>query len=434
MIYIYSHKNTKRLQYTLSLIFKDLLSLEYEFTTNLKTFSEFEGPKLAYTHFPIEGALFLCSKDLLFESDIRHQEIQFIDYDGQSCPYTTYSDQSLLPFDVLAASFFLISRYEEYLPHKKDHHKRYQAKESMAYQKKFLNKPMINIWANILGKKIRNSHPELTESKRSYQFLPTYDIDIAWSYKNKGIVRNTGGFIRDLLAVNWEALKYRFQVLSGKVKDPYDTFEQQLSWAKEYKLKPIYFILFAQLGPFDKNTSTQNVNFKNLIKDLGDHSQIGIHPSYESNEKPKLLKKEITSLSETVHIDITKSRQHYLKIILPSTYRNLINLGVKDDYTMGYADQVGFRASICTPFYFYDLDLESETKLKIHPFAVMDGTLKDYLNTNPDEAIEIIENLIIEVKKVNGCFISLWHNESLSNQGKWKDWLEVYKHLLKKAI
>ncbi len=80
------------------------------------------------------------------------------------------------------------------------------------------------------------------------------------------------------------------------------------------------------------------------------------------------------------------------------------------------------------------LDLEAETKLKVHPFAVMDGTLKDYLNTSTDEAIEIIEKLIIEVKKVNGCFISLWHNESLSNQGKWKDWLEVYKHLLKKAI
>lgn len=433
MIYIYSHKNTKRLQYTLNLIFKDLLAWDYEFTSDLKTFSEFEGPKLAYTQSPIEGALFLSSKNLLFESDIRHQEIQFIGYDGQPCPYPNYSDQSLMPFDVLAASFFLISRYEEYLPHKKDHHKRYQAKESMAYQKKFLDKPMINIWARKLDEKIRGYYPELPKNNRSYQFIPTYDIDIAWSFKNKGIIRNTGGFIRDFLALNWEAIKYRFQVLSGKLKDPFDTFEQQLIWTKEYKLKTIYFILFAQLGPFDKNTSTHNLNFQNLIKDLGDHSQIGIHPSYESNEKPKLLKKEITSLSDTVHIDITMSRQHYLKLDLPSTYRNLLNLGVKDDYTMGYADEVGFRASICTPFFFYDLDLEAETKLTIHPFAVMDGTLKDYLNTSTDEAISIIEKLILEVKNVNGCFISLWHNESLSNLGKWQDWLEVYKHLLKKA-
>lgn len=434
MIQIYSHKNTKRLQYTLHLIFKDLLDLEYRFTTNLDEFLKAESPKLAYTNAPIKGAMFLCSKNLLFETDIRHQEIQFIDFKGQACPYPIYQDQCLMPFDVLAASFYLISRYEEYLPHKKDHHRRYQATESLAYQKGFLNKPMINIWVKELGEKISNNYPALNSKPSSYHFTPTYDIDIAWSFKNKGITRNTGGFVRDLLQFNLEAIKTRLQVLRGKLKDPYDTFSLQYNWTQQYKLKSIYFILFAQLGPFDKNTDTTNVNFQNLIKDLGDQAQIGIHPSYESNDKTKLLKQEIDQLSETVHIDITKSRQHYLKLNLPSTYRNLINLGIKDDYTMGYADQVGFRASICTPFYFYDLDLESETKLKIHPFAVMDGTLKDYLKTNPEDAKKIISELVLEVRKVNGHFISLWHNESLSNTGKWEDWLQVYEHLLKEAV
>lgn len=434
MILIYSHKNTKRLQYILNLIFKDLLAWDFEFTSNLEEFSKTDGIKLAYHNTPIEGAMFIYSKNLLFETDIRHQEIQFVEFEGQPCPFPTYNDQSLIPFDLFAASFFLISRYEEYLPHKKDQHKRYQAIESLAFQKNFLNKPMINIWVKYLGEKIRKIHPELSHSNSSYQFTPTYDIDIAWSYKNKGITRNTGGFVRDLLHFNLNAIKARFQVISGQTKDPYDTYELQYKWTQEYQLKPIYFILFAQLGPFDKNTSTGNINFQNLIKDLGDQAQIGIHPSYESNEKIKLLKKEIDSLSETVHIDITKSRQHFLKLNLPSTYRNLLNLGITDDYTMGYADQVGFRASICSPFFFYDLDLESETKLKIHPFALMDGTLKDYLNTNPENAKEIISQLISEVRKVNGHFISLWHNESLSNMGKWQDWLEVYEHLLKEAV
>lgn len=434
MIAIYSHKNTKRLQYTLNLIFKDLLDLEFQFTTNLDEFLKIESPKLAYTHTPIEGAMFLCSKNLLFETDIRHQEIQFIEFNGDACPFPIYQDQCFMPFDVLAASFYLISRYEEYLPHKKDHHKRYQATESLAYQKGFLNKPMINIWAKELGKRMSDKYPDLQFKSASYQFTPTFDIDIAWSYKNKGFTRNTGGFIRDLFHFDLQAIKNRYQVLIGRTKDPYDTFNLQYQWSQQYKLSSIYFILFAQLGPFDKNTDTKNVNFQNLIKDLGDRAQIGIHPSYESNNKTKLLKQEIDELAETVHIEITKSRQHYLKLNLPGTYRNLINLGIKDDYTMGYADQVGFRASICTPFFFYDLDLESETKLKIHPFAVMDGTLRDYLNTNPEDAKMIISKLVLEVKHVNGHFISLWHNESLSNTGKWKDWLQVYEHLLREAV
>jgi len=433
MIHIYSHKNTKRLQYILNLIFNDLLGWEYIFTTDREKFTWAEGPKLAYTNSPVKGALFLSAKDLLFETDIRHQEIQFVDFEGHDCPYPSYNDQSFIPFDIFAASFLLVSRYEEYLPHKKDFHKRFQATESLAYQKNFLHKPMVNIWAQSIGNKIRDIYPELQKAKSSYQFTPSYDIDIAWSYKHKGLIRNTGGFIRDILHFNIKDIKLRIHVLMGKKKDPYDTFNMQYNWAKDYQLKPIYFILFAPLGPFDKNTPTSNTSFQNLIKDLGDRAQIGIHPSYESNEKSKQLKNEVNQLSDTVHIDITKSRQHYLKLNLPSTYRNLINLGIKEDYTMGYADQVGFRASICSPFNFYDLDLESETKLKIHPFAVMDGTLRDYLNSSREDAKKIISQLISEVKGVNGQFISLWHNESLCDTGKWEGWLEVYEHLIKEA-
>jgi hypothetical protein len=132
--------------------------------------------------------------------------------------------------------------------------------------------------------------------------------------------------------------------------------------------------------------------------------------------------------------DITKSRQHFLKLDLPTTYRNLINLDIRDDYTMGYALLPGFRASICDPFPFYDLDLESETKLIIHPFTVMDGTLRDYMNLGIEEAISSIHKLIDEVKAVEGTFISLWHNESLSDQQRWKGWRNVYESMIRYAI
>jgi hypothetical protein len=112
----------------------------------------------------------------------------------------------------------------------------------------------------------------------------------------------------------------------------------------------------------------------------------------------------------------------------------LIENDILDDYTMGYASQPGFRASICTPYYFYDLDVERETPLRINPFAVMDGTLKDYMDLTPADAFEIIDNLITEVKKVNGVFISLWHNESLSDKLRWKGWRNLYEKLLEKAV
>lgn len=435
VVSIYSQKNSKRLQYILKLIFEDLMGCKFDLTTNLSEFNEKKGVKISYSNLVgrNDDTFYICPKNILFESDIRHQDIQYVEYRNITCPFSTYIDNCLFPFDFFAASFYLISRYEEYLPHKKDEHKRFRAEESMAFQKNFLHLPVINIWVMDLITKIQTKFPNFKTQELSYSYFPTYDIDIAWSYKNKGITRNLGGFIRDLLLFNTINLQKRFAVIFKNKKDPYDTYELQKQYQKDYQLKPIYFILFSELGPFDKNISIKNAEFQNLIKDLRDHAEIGIHPSYQSNENTKILKKEIDDLSETVHVDIIRSRQHFLKLNLPGTYRNLINLGITEDFTMGYASQVGFRASIASSFNFYDLDLETETKLRIHPFAIMDGTLKDYLKVDKEEAKQIISKIVLEVKKAKGVFISLWHNESLSNQERWKGWLEVYEHLLKEA-
>ena len=118
---------------------------------------------------------------------------------------------------------------------------------------------------------------------------------------------------------------------------------------------------------------------------------------------------------------------------MPETYRNLIDLDITDDYTMGFASQVGFRASICSAFNFYDLDMELETKLKIHPFAMMEGTLKYNMKVSPEDAMNKIKPLIDEVKKVNGDFMSLWHNDTLNDRKIWTGWKEVYEKMVQHA-
>ena len=433
MIFIYTHKITKRLQYIVELVFGELMGFDYKITSNAEEFSRYDGAKISYSISPIENALFLAAKNILFETDIRHQEFKTVDFGGNACPYAVFNSYSVMPFDILAASFFLVTRYEEYLPHKKDHHKRFSASESCAFQNHFLHKPVVNKWAKELKERILYTFPELKTKTKQYSFTPTYDIDIAWSYKHKGFVRTSGGLIRDLWNNQLSLFRKRILVLRGKDKDPYETYDLQKQLAKKYQLKPIYFFLFAELGPFDKSISPLNKHYQYLVKDIRDLATIGIHPSYESNENPKLLKKEIQSLADASHTEIVRSRQHFLKLTLPQTYRNLLNLGIQHDFTMGYADQLGFRAGICTPFNFYDLDMETDTRLRIHPFAIMDGTLRDYLKTDVENAKKLISQIIREVKEVDGHFISLWHNESLSDEGKWQGWLDVYEHLLKEA-
>ncbi|MBL0343579.1 MAG: polysaccharide deacetylase family protein [Bacteroidetes bacterium] len=292
---------------------------------------------------------------------------------------------------------------------------------------------MVNIYAIMIRDQLKLRFPGMVFPEKKYRFISTIDIDNAWAYLEKGFMRTTGAYARAIFSFNLNEIVERTRVLLGMEKDPYDTYELQFELQRKFKFKSIYFFLLGEYGLNDKNVPIDSRKFRSLIKSIADYAEAGIHPSYGSNKNPSRLKKELNELSKILKREVTKSRQHFLVLKLPETYRRLIELDITDDYTMGYALQVGFRASICSPYYFYDLDNEQITSLKIHPFAVMDATLKYYMKIDPAAAMNHILPLIDEVRKVNGDFVSLWHNESLSENKIWEGWRKVYEDMLAAA-
>jgi hypothetical protein len=411
-----------------------LLNTKIQVTSNEADFIAHEGIKFSYTNQQLGDELFFCSEGILFERGIRHIDMQLIEYKGLPAFFPVFAKGSAIPFDPFAASFYMVSRYEEYLPYRKDEYGRFPASESFAYQKGFLLKPVVNIWAYQIAQLVQNKFEGFQFTKNKYKYIPTIDIDAAWAYKQKGLFRTMGGFFNALYRMDMDDFVLRSKVMMNLEKDPFDVYDYLLQLQRKHRLKLLFFILYADYGFNDKNIPVQNRKFQTLIKSLADYAEVGIHPSYNSNDFPKKLRMEISRLSRVLNREITKSRQHFLKIQLPGTYRNLINLDITDDYTMGFAGQPGFRAGICTTFNFYDLDLDVETNFRIHPFAIMDGTLRDYLNLTPGEAMKFIKQLINEVKAVDGTFISLWHNESLSNMKRWEGWRNVYEEMTHIAL
>ena len=429
MIYIFTHKVTSRVKYAFNLIFKDVLKVDYKLISSRDEFTKLEGIKIAYTVNPIEGVFFIQSKNLLFESGINDQEIKTIPFDRTKAFFGSGS-RSMFPFDIFAASFYLASRYEEYLPHKRDIYDRFDAEQSLAYNEDFIHQPVINIWAIKFSEALKDIFPVYEPVKSEYKFITTIDVDNAYAYLEKGFVRTLMGYGKSLLTFNFNDALARTKTLVGFQEDPYDTFEYQKGLVLDQKLTFIYFFLLGDYGRNDKNISISSKKFQSLIKSISDHSKIGIHPSFASNDNYKKLEKEVGRLSKVINREIWRSRQHFLKLRLPDTYRNLIELDITDDFTMGYASHYGFRAGLCTPFYFYDLDLELETLLKIHPFAIMEGTLKYYLKIGPKQAMPHYKRLIDEVRMVNGEFISLWHNDSLNNSELWKGWRAIFEEMI----
>ncbi|MEP7264704.1 MAG: polysaccharide deacetylase family protein [Bacteroidota bacterium] len=432
MLLVYTDKATPRLSYILRLML-GLAGFEFRITHSEEEFAAYTGARLSYCDKPFSNEPFIFASRLLFEKGIEDQQINVFEWKEVPVFFGTHPKYEI-PFDPFAAAFYLVSRYEEYLPHIKDQHLRFSPHQSLAYQRNFLDKPLVNIWAAKLRDVLLKHYPDLKYKTLQYKFISTIDVDSAFAYKEKGMTRQFGAFVLNLFEFNFRRVAERFRVLAGFEKDPYDTYEYLLNLKKNYHLKQIYFFLVGNYGEFDKNVSIESsMKFQSLIKSIADYADVAVHPSYASNTNPEQLRKEIRRLSKVLKREVIKSRQHYLKVVFPATYRNLIENDIKEDYSMGYASEIGFRASICTPFPFYDLDMDTETRLLLYPFMLMDNTLKDYLKLTPDESLERALKLIEEVRKVNGTFITLWHNHSVNDKDEWQGWRRVYEAIIEAA-
>ena len=421
---------TGRVMYVFDLMLSQLLGIEYDLTTDAEQFKAFAGPKLHYGSQRIDDEPFVKSVDILFERHIHEQSFSTVEFEGTVTPYAESGNGTLLPFDVFAASFFLVSRYEEYLSKSYDLYGRFRAEATWMFENGMMQKPLVNIWAQALGRRLQAIYPELPVKKPKFTFIPTYDVDAAWAYKHKGPYRTAGGFIKNLVLGDFDQIRERHQVLRGKRKDPFDSFDFQLELQKEFKFNPIYFILCGEYDTNDKNISIRKAAFQSLIKRLGDYADVGIHPSFSSYLDIEKIRTEINNLSEVLHRPVSKSRQHFLRMNLPRSYQKLIELDISDDYTMGFASQAGFRAGIADTFRFYDLEYDMVTHLRVHPFALMDGTMRDYLNLDVNASFNLAKQLVDEVKAVGGTFIYLTHNETLGGEKRWVGWPEMYRQLL----
>ena len=425
---IYSRVITPRVEYSFGLICNNILGVELIFTTNPEEFLQSALPKINYSQTNLSSGLFLKSHSILFEKTISIYEIEIVDYRQMQLFFPTSGD-SFLPFDPFAIAFYLVSRYEEYLSESTDEHERFTDSENILVRHSLHLKPIVDMMAYWVAEQISGQFPAFKIQQRTFQFVTSIDIDNAWAFKNKSPIISFGAIMKAVFKGHWDELKQRLVVFLGLKKDPYDTYKYILETYKGLLHHVIFFILIGNRDQFDKNISFKNKRFRQLIAELASVCDVGIHPSYASNSKPWLFETEKERLEDIILKPVTKSRQHFLKLKLPQTYQQLLKLGISEDYTMGFASLAGFRAGTCTAFYFFDLSRNRTTKLLIQPFQVMDVTLKNYLHMEPEEAWQLTEELMLEVKKVNGTFISLWHNESLKDSGQWLGWRKVFEQI-----
>lgn len=386
-ILIYIPKITPRINYTFRQVCKRILGFNISFTTKIETFIGFKGVKFSYANQRLGNEIFIQAHGLLNEQGVNDLEISVSEWQGNPYFFKT-SNQSDIPYDIFAASFYLLTRYEEYLPHVKNRISDFPAQDSLGYQNNFLTKPIINIWMRDFAKILKDKFEDTVYTQQHTNLKMLVAVERAFKYRKHGISRSIVSFLSDTFRFRFKDIFTRIKTWLNPSNDPYDIYDELIGYRDKLGFEIIFMF---QLG--DYSIHTKNINYrkrvyKKLIKSMGDYCEIGLMPSYEAIQDYDTFRKEAKRFEQIANHEMTNIMIKDRGLNFPDFYVSLDKTDVEHDFSMGYYNEIGFRAGTCTPFLFYDLNLEQASPIQVHPYFCSTKALKSESN---DKFREIIE-------------------------------------------
>ena len=333
-------------------------------------------------------------------------------------------DALVIDADIIASTFFLVTRYEEIVRRDvRDEHGRFPGKESLPYRAGFLHRPIVEEYAGLLRKWLREIGIECRGRTEPLRVLLTHDVDNLREYPNR--LRCLAGALKSRL-LGRRTSSHALSVALALGKDPLDTFDQII--ASDVSLRPdlagvpsesVYFFMAADRGSprcgYDVRSSPARTTIKTVCQS---GATVGLHASYAAGMDPELISKEKARLEEVCGFPIRRNRHHYLAWREVEDGWALARAGIDWDSTLGYADAAGFRLGVCHPIPLFDPIRMRLFGIEEHPLVVMDGTLSDprYMGLGETEATVCCKRLLDETRQFEGEFVVLWHNSSFRSR------------------
>ena len=424
MILVFAEHITERLRYTFDFVFATR-GIPIELTNDPFKFSTSSFLKINYSQLEFSDSILFESATVLFDEVLFPYLIEKSRFDSVEClAFDRISD----PF---ASIFYVLTRMEEYTHGNRDVHDRFEAKNSILFKNNWLETAICDRWAeSILHFIEHQAGKTFQKANNEVVCIPTFDIDNVRAFEWKPFHRRFLATFRDVLKRDHDRIAMRKKVKAGK-KDPYDTFSKINEIGLRFPTTKVFWLL-GDYAPFDKNVRYFDTRHQAQIQGVASSVEVGLHPSYRSNISSLILQKEKQRLEDILSKSISITRQHFLKLKLPETYQTLEKFGFQQDFTMGFADQIGFRCGTARPHFFFDLSKNRMTTLQIQPFVYMDGTLHEYMKLSLEESKRKIDLLVEEIQKYGGNFCFIWHNETIGDFGKWKGWSSILDYTLSK--
>src|SRR5690625_380722 len=429
MIMIFTQKITPRKKYIFNQILGEILGLEIKFTSKIEEFIASKQWKFSYGKSRMGNEFFVKSSDLLDGQGVTKQNIEVKDWQGVPC-FFEVGHESDVPYDIFSASLYLLSRYEEFLFQNKDQFGRFPAKESLAYKHGFLTRPVVDLWAYKFKENLLRHFPELKFPSRKFAAKNMLAVAELFKYRKKGFIRNLGGGLRDLFQLKFKEVFERIRTQVFWAQDPYDIYKKLLQFSKQQKIKWSFMFQLSDYSRYNKNIGYNRQTYHAMIKSMGDYGKIGLLIGYEAIYDINLLRKEKKRWENIANQELEMALTNEYGINLPELYNNFDVIEIANDYSMGFPEEIGFRAGTCTPFLYYELNLERISSLTIHPTTF---NSKAFEPKSFFEVKTVLEKIKSEIQSVQGNLVMLYKNTDFIEGGRQEKFFQILEKMNEKS-
>lgn len=355
---------------------------------------------------------------------------------GPLPPTFTFGQQCVeLPFDLIGAASFMLTRAEEAVSPERDTHDRFPATASLAYQQGFLDRPIIDEYVEILWAVMKRLWPQLERKPRTNTMHVTCDVDSPCQvdYRLQAIGRDilTGAIRRALGITARTRISQRMRGRRGQCEDDphFAMFDWMMDVNERAGNRMTFFFLAGGRDVRDGRYRLQDPAIRKLMRRIHDRGhEIGLHPSYQTYNDANATQLEADKLRKALQkmgipSDALGSRQHYLRTHTPTTARNLEASRISYDSTLCYADRPGFRCGTSRDFQMFDIEENRPMKLVQRPLILMDCSVlgSHYMGMKYNDAtLEYMCALKERALTFGGQFTLLWHNSYfLQPESQW---------------
>ncbi len=335
--------------------------------------------------------------------------------------------------DIFAGAFFMLTRWEESVLQDEDLHGRFPAAAALAVRSGFILRPIVDEYVALLRKWFVQLGYPMHPPEAAFRVVPTCDVDIPYYWLRQPAWKVIAGeWLKDKRVDTIRKARKKINAVRANAEqDPYDRFADMMDLAEQAGLRMQFNMLVGGITRYEGFYALSDQRIQRLISTFKQRGHpVGLHPSYNAYLDARQIREEKKFLEKTLNHPVTASRQHYLKISIPKTWTFLSDAGIREDSTLGYAAEPGFRCGTSRPFPVFDIHQRVALPLVERPLLIMDVSLRHYKNLTPAAAMVLIDAIHAQVKKHRGELIFLWHNANLGEVEGWSAWYPVFEYLM----